>query len=77
MSQPGFPLPAGTRSFIERHGLVRYTRGLGARYPQEGPCEIGICRAYDMQAEADRLVFEHCPAHGWSAGWCACRATTA
>jgi len=34
MSQPDFPLPAGARSFIERRGLVRYTRSLGARSPR-------------------------------------------
>jgi hypothetical protein len=68
MSQPDFPLPAGTLSFIERHGLVRYTRSVGARYPRVGPCEIGICRAYDMEAEARHLVFDHCHAHGWVRG---------
>ena len=77
MSQPDFPLPAGARSFIERHGLVRYARGLGARYPRDGPCEIGICRAYDMEVEAGRLVFDHSTRTAGCAGWCACRATTA
>ena len=68
MSQPGLPLPARARTFIERHGLVRYARGLGARYPREGPCEIGICRAYDIEVKASRLVFDHCHAHGWVRG---------
>ena len=30
--------------------------------------EIGICRAYDMEVEAERLVFDHCHAHGWVRG---------
>ncbi|MGH3278121.1 MAG: endonuclease domain-containing protein [Trebonia sp.] len=60
--------PPGHRSFTERHGLVRYARGLGASYPREGPCEVGICRAYGMEVEAGRLVFDHCHAHGWVRG---------
>jgi len=46
---------AATGSFIERHGLVRYTGRLGSRYPRTGVCEIGSC-LLDAQRDADRLA---------------------
>jgi len=39
------------RTFIERYGLVQYTGRLGARYPREGPCELGLCRIKQARTE--------------------------
>lgn len=43
----GQPTSGGT--FIERHGLVRYTGRLGTRYPRTGECEAGACRTIRQQ----------------------------
>ena len=56
------------RGFIQRHGLVQYKHGLGARYPREGSCEVGICRAYGIEAGTGHLVHDHCHVHGWVRG---------
>jgi len=67
--------------FIERHGLVRWTKGIGARYPRDGSCEVCGVTAADLQARYSaagytetarrhftRLVFDHCHEHGWVRG---------
>lgn len=56
------------RGFIQRHGLVRYKHGLGARYRAKVSCEAGNCRAYGIEADTGHLVHDHCHAHGWVRG---------
>lgn len=60
--EPGSEAPG---AFIERYGLVQYTGRLGARYPREGACELGLCRTrraeevarwQQWQADAERQL---------------------
>jgi hypothetical protein len=43
-------VPVNSGSFIERHGLVRYTGRLGRKYPRTGECEVGACRLIRQHA---------------------------
>lgn len=65
---------ASTGAFIERHGLVLWTREIGRHYPRDGSCEICGRSAAELAADAKalgyapkawlaRLVFDHCHKH--------------
>ncbi len=45
----------GPGTFISRFGLVRYNEHLPARYPHDGPCELGLCRVL-RAGELDRAL---------------------
>ena len=42
-------------SFIERHGLVRWTREIGRHYPRDGSCEICGRTLAELAADAKGL----------------------
>ena len=63
-----------TSTFIERHGLVRWTREIGRHYPRDGSCEICGRSTAELAADAKalgyapkvwlaRLMFDHCHKH--------------
>ena len=61
-------------SFVERYGLVLWTREIGRHYPRDGSCEIcgrstaELADYYSAYMTAQkawiaRLVFDHCHKH--------------
>jgi len=66
-------------TFMERHGLVRWWKDMGRRYPRDGSCEIcgrdtaGLAAdakalGYAPKAWLARLMFDHCHVHLWVRG---------
>lgn len=52
-------------TFLERYGLVQYSKTRTGRYERAGPCEL--CDAGALYC-GPGLIFDHCHLHGWIRG---------